>query len=166
MDWVGDALSFLFRWKMMIMSVSDSYTLSRSLEERRSLSGSLSLVGCTCALFPSLALKTITNQRRRDPPRSVASFNPVSAIKPTVAWNLFAFLNASITIPTSRLLNCASIPSNAVWALNQKLISCDGVPEGTPLMSLVAAWMSSIHELTCEWRESWNALSVRCFDGR
>ena len=125
---------------------------------------SLSLVGCTCALFPSLALNTITNQRRRDPPRSVASVSPVSAIKPTVAWNLFAFLNASITIPTSRL-NCASIPSNAVWALNQKLISCDAAPEGTPLVSLVAAWMTSIHELTCEWRELWNALSVRCFDG-
>ena len=37
---------------------------------------SLPLVGCTCALFPSLALNKITYQRRRDPPRSIASFNP------------------------------------------------------------------------------------------
>jgi len=103
---------------------------------------------------PIISLEnTVTNQRRRDPPRSVATFNPVSAIKLTVVWNLFAFLSESMTIPTSPLLNCASIPSNALSRLNQKLTSCDDVAEGTSLVSLVTAWMAEIHELTCEWRE-------------
>ena len=43
-------------------------------------------------------------------------------IKLAVAWNLFAFLNACFTTLTSSVLNCASIPSNALSRLNQKLI--------------------------------------------
>ena len=44
---VGDNLRFQFGWEKM--SVSDSCTLSRSVEER-SLSRKFSLIGCTCAL--------------------------------------------------------------------------------------------------------------------
>jgi len=32
-------------------------------------------------------------------------------------------------------------------------------------MSLVTAWMALILQLTCEWRELRNVLSVRSFDG-
>ena len=80
------------------MSVSDSCTLLTSVEERRSLSGTISLV----------------DPKEKEEETHRASFNPVSATKLAVAWNLFAFLSASMTIPTSLLLNCASIPSNAL----------------------------------------------------
>ena len=95
-------------------------------------------------LYLCTALNTTTNQRRKDLPRSTVSFNPVSAIKLTVAWNLYAPINASTTIPTS-LLRCACIPSNTLSKLNLKL-SCDTVLEERSLVSLVTA-------LACEWRE-------------
>ena len=79
-------------------------------------------------------------KKKRDPPRSVASFNPVSAIKATVTWNLFAVLIASMTILTSSLLNCTSMPSNAHLRLSQKLTYCNAVPDWTSLRSLVGTW--------------------------
>ena len=128
------------------MRVGDSWTLSRSVEERDRLAESFSSIGCAFALFPSLTLNI--NRRKRDPLRSVAFFNPASGMTLTVAWNLFAFLNACIAIIISSLLNCASIPSNALSRLNQKFISCDVVPDEKSLVSLVTAWMALIHEST------------------
>ena len=112
------------------MSVSDLCTLLTSVEERRSLSGTISFV----------------DPKEKEEETHRASFNPVSATKLAVTWNLFAFLSASMTIPTSLLLNCASIPSNALSRLNRKLTFWDAVPEETSLASLVTAWMASIQE--------------------
>ena len=81
-----------------------------------------------------------------------------------MAWNFFAFFNASMTIASS-LLNCTSMPSNALSRLNQKLTACDAVTDETSLMSLVATWMALIHGSTCDWRKLGNVLSVRSFDG-
>ena len=140
---VGDCLSFQFRWEKM--SVSDSCTLSRSVGRGRRAESFISW------LYLCTAFNTTTNQRRGDLPRSTGSFNPVSAIKLTVAWNLYAPLSGSITIPSSPL-RCASIPSNTLSRLNQKL-SCDTVLEKRSLVSLDIAWMALIHALACEWRE-------------
>ncbi|KIK04812.1 hypothetical protein K443DRAFT_92393, partial [Laccaria amethystina LaAM-08-1] len=46
----------------------------------------------------------------------------------------------------------------------QKLIACDAVLEETSLVSLATAWMALIHEVTCNWKELRNALSVSSFD--
>jgi len=108
-------------------------------------------VDCHC---PSACLSQ--RKRRGDPLRSVASFKLVLAIK---------LMNVCITIPISSLLNCTAIPSNTLSRLNQKLISCNAMPDETSLMSLVTAWIAFIHVLMCEWRELRNVLSVRSFDG-
>lgn len=48
-------------------------------------------------------------------------------------------------------LSCASIPSNVLAKLNQKLILCDTVPPATSQFHFVTACMNLIHELTCAW---------------
>ena len=74
------------------MSVSDSCALSRSVEERRSLSGKSFISWLHLWTTIVHQLRIYQRKRRGDPPRFVGSFKPVSASKPTVAWNLFAFL--------------------------------------------------------------------------
>ena len=70
-------------------------------------------------------------------------------MKLTVAWNRFAFLKQSMTMFTSSLLSWASMPSKARSMLNQKLISCEAVPEDTSRESFVTAWMDLIHVFMC-----------------
>jgi len=136
------------------MSVSDSCTFSRSAEERRSFNGKSFINGLYLwtAVIPQLRL--FQRKGRGDPPRSVGSFKPVSAIKLTVAWKF------SI-ISTSSLLNSPlSPPSPLVAQLDVDLLRCRAGSE-TSLVSLVTTWTALIHELTCQWRELRNALSVR-----
>ncbi len=50
-----------------------------------------------------------------------------------------------MTMFTSSLRSCVSIPSSARSKLSQKLISCEAVPEPTSRVSLVTVWMDLIH---------------------
>lgn len=70
-----------------------------------------------------------------------------------------------MTMFTSSVRSWASIPSNALSKLNQKLISWDAVPEETSRVSLVTACMDLIHELTCPCRVLRKELSLRSFAG-
>ena len=114
-------------------------------------------------LYLCTAFNTTTNQRRGDLPRSTGSFNPVSAIKLTVAWNLYAPLSGSITIPSSPL-RCASIPSKTLSRLNQKL-SCDTVLKKRSLVSLVIAWMA-YNRGTRRWEVSLSKIANGPHKGR
>ena len=100
-----------------------------------------------------------------DLPWSVASFNPVSAMKLTVAWKRLAFLKQSITMLTSSLRSWASIPSSARSNVSQKLISWEAVPDATSLFNLVTDWIDLIQALTWPWRVFRNVLSLSSLAG-
>ena len=70
-----------------------------------------------------------------------------------------------MSVPASSFLNCASILSNPLSRLDQKLTSCDAMPDETSLVSLVTTWTALIHELRCEWGELRNVQSVKRFGG-
>lgn len=70
-----------------------------------------------------------------------------------------------MTMFTSSVRSWASIPSNALSKLNQKLISCEAVPEDTSRVSFVTAWIDLIHEFTCPCRVLRKELSLRNFAG-
>ena len=101
---------------IFILEESDSCALLRSWR-RACLAESLSLVGCTCGL--PVTISFIYRKEKEEKSTEIYSvLDPVPAIKLTVAWNLFALLNASMTTPTSSLLNCASMASNALSRLD------------------------------------------------
>lgn len=89
------------------------------------------------------------------------SFNPVSAVKLTVARYRFAFRKQSSTRPTSSECSCASMASSARSSDNQKLISWDAVPEVTSRDSFVTDWMALIQVFTWDWRVFKKELSFR-----
>jgi len=143
------------------MSVSDSCTFSTSVEERRSFSGKSFiswLYLCTIAII-------INDKSEKERLTEIHSILQCSNVQGSSISNKTK--NCIPRCLTSWLLNHASMPSNALSRFNQKLTSCDSdaVPEETSLVSLITTWMALIQELTCEWREFRNVLSVSSFDG-
>ena len=124
-----------------------------------------SLIDCISALDKGRNFWVSSTFLESDLPWSVASFNPVSAIKLTVAWKRLAFLKQSMTKLTSSLRSWASIPSSARSNVNQKLISWDAVPDATSLFNLVTDWIDFIHALTWPWRVLRNVLSLSSLAG-
>jgi len=98
---------------------------------------------CVAQISAVIANPWLTTHTTLHPPLSIASLNPVSAMKPTVARNLFAFHR------NIHLLNCASIPSNTLSKLNQKKLR-----RSTPhLLSFATACVDLVHEFTCAFRK-------------
>ena len=145
------------------MNVSDSCTLSRSWR-RACLAESLSLVGFTCRLPVSVSF-IFPEEKEERPTESCSILQPGISDKTNSPIESLCIPQASMAVLISSLLRCISMPYNALSRFNQKLTSCDAVPDKTSLVSLVTTWMAFIRGLTCEWRLLRNVLSIRSFDG-
>ena len=139
--------------------------LSRSVADRSSFNGKSFISWLYLCTRKRWELEQPQHFLKRDLPWSVASFNPVSAMKLTVAWKRLAFLKQSMTILTSSLRSWATMPSSARSNVNQKLISWEAVPDATSLFNLVTDWMDLIHALTWPWRVLRNVLSFSSLAG-
>ena len=133
--------------QVFVLEECDSCALSRSCRRRDCLAESLSLVGRTCGLPVSISFiicqrktRETTNSRMGSLciPRCIHGHPNLLAPQ----LHRYAF-QRTLCFPTP------TMPSNAHSRLNQKLTSCGAVPEEMSLMSLVAARMALIQELTC-----------------
>ena len=125
--------------------------------------GIFPLLGCTCELPVPISFVHLKKKKRR--PTKIHSILQSRISGETNSHTKPLGIPQCIHERPSSLLHCTSICYNALSRLNQKLISCNTVPDKTSLVSLVTAWMALIHELRCEWGELRNMQSAKSFDG-